>query len=367
MLTDLVFNLGKQYALLGGNIDDALASTVNFADAIGKARLAPELAHSFTQLGLQEQATAGGLQGRFMTAAFIDRMWNKIPQLQEGLNNASTKMGFAGGWKTMPFMKKTELLGQTGDYLLYKRAQFEFLKDIASTRGEPVATAIAKDITGMEYKQLDTIFTKLDSNLIDREKGATELRNLEKTDQDRFKDALADFTSQTKSIALQQQEFYSELMGTLKTLQGGFMDAADAMIYGEKGFRMTTENAQNIQTRLGEKIREKELITGRALTQAEIQEMVSNREKAALITLDMLKKTELESYRFDPETHQRIGRKGVVPLGEYIPPESLTLPGGKASYTIQMTLIEATEHPATTGKPSTGTQNTPGQSLYKLD
>jgi len=360
MMADMIFKLGEQYIFLGGSAESATNAMIEVSDAIGRTKLPPALAQRFMQIGMEEQMTAGGLQGRFLTTTFASRMFGTFPQeLQNTLNNAASKLGYTG-FQSMPFMRRAELMGNLPPetYLETKRGELAFARNIAKTQGEPVATAITQQLSGMEFKQLDDLFRKLDEGQATQAETVKQFTDSAKSAPEKMVMAQNELLGQAKDVAKQQQEFYSDLLAGVKNLQSGFITLADALIYGEKGFRMTREHAENITGAFEETIKEAEMGKGAPLTGEEVSAMLTPRIKAAYVYKEYLKTQE-------QEVTNLLGQKSMVPtslhpmpLSEFIAPETIEIdPKGKASYIVELTLRESKRNPATTGKSSGGTQS----------
>lgn len=374
MMMDMIYKLGEQYVFLGGSAKDAASAMTMVGDAIGKTKLPPALAQRFMQVGMEEQMTAGGLQGRFLTTTFASRLFGTFPQeLQNALNNASTKMGYTG-FQTMPFMRKAELMGNLSPetYLEVKRAGLSVARNIARTQGEPAATAITQQLTGLEFKQFDDLIRKVDEGKIDQKDAMKQLVDASKTSPEKMTQAMNELLGQAKTVADLNKEFYSDLKAGLKNLQAGFITLADAILYGEVGFRLTDQNAQNITGAFEETVRESAL-AGKPLTQEEVNAMVESagpRLKAAYTLLER-KKFEaahvgMAGASFKTE-HMTFGLPSTTAdLSKFVTPEKVSFtPVPGATYEVSLQL-KANENPAVTRKSSEGTQNLPGQSSYRV-
>jgi len=372
MMADMIFKLGQQYVFLGGSAEDAASAMMMVKDAIGKTKLPPALAQRFMQVGMEEQMTAGGLQGRFLTTTFASRLFGTFPQeLQNVLNNAASKMGYTG-FQTMPFMRRAELMGTLPPplYLETKRAELNFARNIAQTQGEPVATAITQQLTGMEFKQFDDLIRKVDEGRVSQDEAVKELE-ASKTTSDKATQATNELLGYAKTVAEQDKEFYSDLKEALKNLQAGFITFTDALLYGEKGFRLTEENAKNVTGAFEETVREHAL-TGKPLTQEEVNAMVEGagpRLKAAYVLLENKKfemaHTALGAGAFKTE-HIPFGLPVTKSTEQFIVPEKTSFtPVPGVTYEVSLILKQA-KNPAASGTPSEGTQNLPGESSYKI-
>lgn len=223
--SNMVFDLAKEFVHLGMDVDDATAAVSVFVDEMGKGAIAPAVGLSVMRNIIQQQSTAAGLQGRFMTAAFADQNFNKLDVgTQNTLNDRAKEItnNPNATWGSLDIGQQATTLKSLdkGSYAQVMRGLYEFLK----TMPEIVSTAIAPQVIGQEMDTAKIFWENLKTDMDIGEQYAAQTA----TPTDKFKDAADDFAQHIKDNAEKQAEFYSCLMETLDSFAANMADVAEA-------------------------------------------------------------------------------------------------------------------------------------------
>lgn len=224
---NMIFDLAKEFVALGVDVADTTEAVGMFIDEMGKGAMTPAVGMAVTRNIMQQQLTAGGLQGRFMTAAFAGSEFENLGEGTQKLLNTRTQEKYGSTYKSTNMMQRAELLGSLdiADYARVMKGIYGFLK----TQGEVKAMAVAPSIAGgLEWSTLKEFFENLGEGEDIGEKFAKKLQEGHKMPEDTFRTAVDDFGKYIKENAALQQEFYAGLMEDL-----GLVEATAADVYSD--------------------------------------------------------------------------------------------------------------------------------------
>lgn len=222
---NMIFDLAKEFVALGVDVADTTEAVGMFIDEMGKGAITPAVGMAVTRNIMQQQLTAGGLQGRFMTAAFAGSEFENLGEGTQKLLNTRTQEKYGSTYKSTNMMQRAELLGSLdiADYARVMKGIYGFLK----TQGEVKAMAVAPSIAGgLEWSTLKEFFENLGEGEDIGEKFAKKLQEGHKMPEDTFRTAVDDFGKYIKENAALQQEFYAGLMEEL-----GLVEATAAEVW----------------------------------------------------------------------------------------------------------------------------------------
>ena len=218
---NMVFDLAKEFVHLGIDVDDATAAIGTFVDEMGEGAIKPAVGLAVMRNIIQQQTTAAGLQGRFMTAAFASQNFDTLDVNTQNLLNERAReitKDSSATWSSLDIGQQATTLKslEQGQYAQVMRGLYEFLK----TMPEIISTAIAPQIIGQEMATAREFWGKLEPGVDIGEEYAKQT----KEPTDKFKSAVDVFEETIKENARLQQEFYSDLMKTLGLAKAGFSE-----------------------------------------------------------------------------------------------------------------------------------------------
>ena len=218
---NMVFDLAKEFVHLGIDVGDATAAIGVFIDEMGEGAIKPAVGLAVMRNIIQQQTTAAGLQGRFMTAAFASQNFDALDVNTQNLLNERAReitKDSSATWASLGIGQQATTLKSLdpGQYAQVMQGLYEFLK----TMPEIISTAIAPQIIGQEMATAREFWGKLEPGVDIGEEYAKKV--MEPTD--KFKSAVDVFEETIKENARLQQEFYSDLMKTLGLAKAGFSE-----------------------------------------------------------------------------------------------------------------------------------------------
>ena len=320
---NMVFDLAKEFVHLGVDVDDATAAIGVFVDEMGEGAIKPAVGLAAMRNIIQQQTTAAGLQGRFMTAAFSSQNFGSLDVNTQSVLNKRAKeitKDSNATWQSLDIGQQATTLKSldTGQYAQVMRGLYEFLK----TMPELIQTAIAPQVIGMEM----TTAKEFWGNLKIGEDVGEKLAKKMETPVQAFKSAADQFTESIKENARLQQEFYSGLMEQLGMGKAAFADVYDksrkggmpiveavTRAYGTAAINQQQREAKEAAVKL-EELRSKSSLTLREQGEVERQEAII---KVAEGTDNLTRLISL--FIPDPESASRI----VAPKG------TGSVPGGQ--------------------------------------
>jgi len=192
---------------------------------MGEGAIKPAVGLSVMRNILQQQTTAAGLQGRFMTAAFASQNFDTLDVNTQNLLDKRARevtKDANATFRTLDIGQQATTLKSLdpGQYAQVMRSLYDFLK----TMPEIISTAIAPQIIGQEMATAHEFWGNLEPGVDIGEEYAK--KTAEPTD--KFKSAVEMFEETIKENARLQQEFYSGLMKEL-----GLVEATAAEAFGK--------------------------------------------------------------------------------------------------------------------------------------
>lgn len=315
---NMVFDLAKEFVHLGIDVGDATSAIGVFIDEMGEGAIKPAVGLAVMRNILQQQTTAAGLQGRFMTAAFASQNFDTLDVNTQNLLNERAReitKDSSATWASLGIGQQATTLKSLdpGQYAQVMQGLYEFLK----TMPEIISTAIAPQIIGQEMATAREFWGKLEPGVDIGEEYAKQAA--EPTE--KFKSAVELFEETIKENARLQQEFYSDLMKTLGLAEAGFSEAfgkarkegAGVIAAGARGFGTMEITAEQRQLRRLDELTRKSVIAGVGLTAEEERERVGIR--ADQRTREIFQ-TIADWFISKPETAGRI----VAPAGASLVP-----------------------------------------------
>jgi len=162
----LIFELGKQFADIGIDAMDAAGAVGAFEEATVKGHMTMGLAMKMGRLAMNQQLTAGGFQGRVLTAAFAQDMWSKVDKDTRGeLDRAASQAyGKGTGFRDIDAYEASNLLAnlETTSPGLYTRAMegsFRKLMQIEKESGFGAAEQTAQAMGIPEWREFKRAWT----------------------------------------------------------------------------------------------------------------------------------------------------------------------------------------------------------------
>lgn len=163
---NLIFELGKQFADVGITIQDTAGALGSFEEATVKGYMTMGLAMKMGRLAMNQQLTAGGFQGRVLTAVFAQDMWSKVDKDTRGeLDRAASKAyGKGVGFKDIDAYEASNLLSNLESVSpgLYTRAMegsFHKLMQIEKESGWGAAEQTAQAIGIPQWREFRKAWT----------------------------------------------------------------------------------------------------------------------------------------------------------------------------------------------------------------
>lgn len=162
---DLIFNLGKEFADVGMKIDDAAASMAMFEEAVNQQRVTMGLAAKMGNLAMTQQLRAGGFQGRLLTAAFVQDMWDQMPGAVTDEINKVAKEKRGMEFREMDAYEASNLLARMdvdrpGLYTQAMRGSYLKLMEIEKERGWGAAEQMATTMGFGEWREFRRAFAE---------------------------------------------------------------------------------------------------------------------------------------------------------------------------------------------------------------
>jgi len=162
----LIVELGTAFADVGIDVEDAGAALGSFEEATTKGYMTMGLAMKMGRLAMNQQLTAGGFQGRVLTAAFAQDMWSKVDKDTRGeLDRAAAKTyGKGVGFKDIDAYEASNLLSNLESVSpgLYTRAMegsFRKLMEIEKESGWGAAEQTAQAVGIPQWREFRKAWT----------------------------------------------------------------------------------------------------------------------------------------------------------------------------------------------------------------
>ena len=174
---ELIFSLGKEFADVGIDVMDAAGALGSFEEATTKGYMTMGLAMKMGRLAMNQQLTAGGFQGRVLTAAFAQDMWSKVDKDTRGeLDRAAAKTyGKGVGFRDIDAYEASNLLANLesvspGLYVKAMEGSFRKLMEIEKESGWGAAEQTAQAIGIPQWREFRKIGPTLAEGAVSPEK-----------------------------------------------------------------------------------------------------------------------------------------------------------------------------------------------------
>ncbi len=216
---NMIFDLAKEFVALGVDIEDATDAMTVFVDEMGKSTITPAVSMAIARNVFQQQKTAGGLQGRLMTAAFSAQVFDTLGEDVQGMLN-TTAAELTGNkqatWQSLDVAQQAESLRtmDPGPYVEIQRGLYGWLKQ----QGELVAMKTSQQVLGVGWSTAKLFFEKEEAGLAPKD-AAEKLRGEQKAGTDKFTTAVDDFNRYVTAAAENQKEFTAGMHEVIETWQ----------------------------------------------------------------------------------------------------------------------------------------------------
>ena len=165
MYTEMIWGLAKQFANVGITAKDTVGVLETFANAVNKQRITPGLAMKMGNLAMAQQLTAGGFQGKMLTAAFAQKSFGTLgTQTKAALNKAAANVYGQGKTFTniTAYQAANVLSNQqqvsSGTYVRAMGGVYNELKRIEGKSGYLAAEQVAQQMGIPEYREFRKAF-----------------------------------------------------------------------------------------------------------------------------------------------------------------------------------------------------------------
>jgi hypothetical protein len=232
---ELIWELAKQFADVGIKATDAAAAMGIFDAAELKGTMTAGLKAKMGNLAMTQQLTAGGFQGRTLTAAFAQDMWGSMDKMtRAGLDKASKK-DFGKGYQELDVYDASNLLAnlESVSPALYSKAMegtFKKLMEIEKDSGWGAAEQTAQAVGIPSWREFKKAWEAEEAAPITPEK----MKELMMTPEEKQLAAakIMELAAKSQLLAAEtakanaqlNQQWYSDLMATWKTILGAITE-----------------------------------------------------------------------------------------------------------------------------------------------